>query len=52
MNTTPTFAADVKEMMDNWNELMRRASKLFPNDTEEQLFQRVSEAMTKSITGA
>lgn len=49
MNTTPTFAADVKEMMDNWNELMRRASKLFPNDTDEQRFQRVSKAMNNSI---
>jgi hypothetical protein len=38
--------------MNNWNELMRRATELFPNDTEEQRHQRVCEAMTQSIFGA
>lgn len=51
MNTATTFAADVKEMMQNWNELMRRAAELYPNDTEEQRFQRVSAAMNQSIFG-
>ena len=49
MNTQATFAADIKEMMNNWNEMMRRAAELFPNDTEEQRYQRVSQAMTQSI---
>ena len=52
MSTQVIFAADMKEMMNNWNELMRRAAEYFPNDTEEQRFQRVSAAMTQSITGA
>ncbi len=49
MNATATFATDMKEMMNNWNELVRRATELFPNDTDEQRFQRVSEAMTQSL---
>ena len=49
MKAPATFAADMKEMMSNWNELMRRATESFPSDTEEQRFRRVSEAMTKSI---
>jgi hypothetical protein len=49
MNATATFAADLKEMMNNWNELVRRASELFPNDTEEQRYERVKSEMNKSI---
>jgi len=49
MNTTATFATDMKEMVNNWNELVLRASELFPNDTEEQRFRRVSEAMQQSL---
>jgi len=52
MNTQATFAADIKEMMNNWNELMRRAAELFPNDTEEERYQRVNQAFTQSIFGA
>ena len=44
-----TFAADLNEMMNNWNELMSRAAILFPNDTEEQRYQRVKDAMNKSL---
>jgi hypothetical protein len=46
------FAADMKEMMNNWDELTRRAIEAFPNDTDEERFQRVSKAMAQSITGA
>jgi flagellar hook-basal body complex protein FliE len=49
MNTTATFAQDLKEMMNNWNELMRRAAERFPNDTDEQRYQRVKDAMNKSL---
>ena len=49
MNATTTFAQDLKEMMNNWNELMRRAAERFPNDTEEQRYQRVKDAMNKSL---
>lgn len=49
MNATKAFAADLSEMMSNWNELMRLATEQFPSDTPEQRFQRVSDAMNKSI---
>ena len=48
-NTTTTFAQDIKEMMNNWSELMRRAEKNFPNDSKEERFQRVKSAMDKSL---
>ncbi len=50
MNTQNTFAADIKEMMNNWNELMTRATIEFPSDTDEERFDRVSKVMTKSLS--
>lgn len=43
------FAADIKEMMENWNSLMSQAAILFPNDTQEQRYQRVKTAMNNSL---
>ena len=44
-----TFSTDLKEMMNNWNELVGRATVLFPNDSAEQRFQRVKVEMDKSL---
>jgi len=49
MKAPATFATDMKEMMNNWNELVRRATELFPNDTDEQRYQRVKGVMNSSL---
>ena len=43
------ITADIKEMMDNWNTLVHRAKVAFPNDTDEQRYERVKNAMNDSI---
>lgn len=49
MNAQATFAQDLSEMLNNWNELMSRAAVMFPADTDEERYQRVKAAMNKSL---
>lgn len=44
-----TTAADLAEMMKNFNLIAEAAKKSFPNATHEELFKIISDAMNKSI---
>lgn len=43
-------AADLKEMMDNWNKAEAAARAANPTATEEQIYQMTTAAINKSLS--
>lgn len=44
-----TFAADLLEMMNNWDRLVAAARKSFPSATEEEVYQLAKQTMNQKL---
>jgi len=47
--TMTNFAASLKEMMQNWNQIVAAVRAEFPNATDDEVFEIAKSAMNRSL---